>query len=572
MFSQQSLPILPILLPLLTAVLLLLAGESKYRLRASFSLASCLLQLIVAISLLHTVNQQTTASGILMHALGNWAAPFGIVLVADRLAALMVLLTAILGLTTLSYALARWDRAGSHFLPLFQFLLMGLNGAFLTGDLFNLFVFFEVLLAASYGLALHGSGLQRVRAGMHYIVINLLASLVFLLGAAMIYGVTATLNMAELALRVPQLDSDARMLFDIGAVLLGVVFLVKAAAWPLNFWLPAAYAAASAPVAALFAILTKVGVYGLLRFSILFGQDVAPAPFKGDWLFYCGLATIFVGTLGVLSAQKLARLAGFMVIVSSGTLLAAFGFQGTALTGPALYYLSSSVLGSAAFFMLIELAERGRTTSADILAISSEAFGLDGTHDTHESEHPDEMVGVAIPAAMAFLGLSFISCAAILAGLPPLSGFVAKFALLHSLLDSLPLAATASATPTSSSMGISTTQVGWFFAALLLSGLASLIALSRLGVRLFWDNERPVPHLQWLEAGPVVVLLLLCATLALAAGPAMSYFTATADMLHDSASYIDSVLPQGNIYSSTLDMDMDRDTGTDTLLTSGSAP
>jgi multicomponent K+:H+ antiporter subunit D len=533
MFSQQTLPILPILLPLLTAVLLLLAGESKYRLRARLSLLSCLLQLIVAVKLLTAVHQQTAATGLIIHALGNWAAPFGIVLVVDRLAALMVLLTAILGLNTLSYALARWDRVGSHFLPLFQFLLMGLNGAFLTGDLFNLFVFFEVLLAASYGLALHGSGLQRVRAGMHYIVVNLLASLIFLLGAAMIYGVTATLNMAELALRVPQLDSEARTLFDIGAVLLGVVFLVKAAAWPLNFWLPAAYAAASAPVAALFAILTKVGVYGLLRFSVLFGQDVAPAPFKGDWLFYCGLATILVGTLGVLGAQKLVRLAGFMVIVSSGTLLAAFGFQGTTLTGPALYYLSSSVLGSAAFFMLIELAERGRTTSADILAISSEAFGLDGAHDTHESEHPDEMAGVAIPAAMAFLGLSFVSCAAILAGLPPLSGFVAKFALLHSLLDSL---------SDTSATSISASHAGGFFAALLLSGLASLIALSRLGVRLFWDSERPAPHLQWLEAGPVVVLLLLCTALALAAGPAMDYFSATADMLHDSARYIDSVL------------------------------
>lgn len=532
---MQHLPILPILLPLLTGALLLFSSEARHGRRALFALAATLAQLAVALALLAIADGRLAApwsggsGGVGVYALGNWAAPFGIVLVVDRLAAIMLTLTATLGLAALVYALARWERAGSHFLPLFQFLLMGLNGAFLAGDLFNLFVFFEVLLAASYGLALHGSGAPRVKAGLHYIAVNLVASLVFLVAAALIYGVAGTLNMAELALIVPRLDAESRTLFELGALLLGIVFLVKAGAWPLNFWLPATYATATAPVGGIFAILTKVGVYALLRFSILFGQDVAPAPFKGDWLFYCGLATIATGTLGVLAAQKLDRLAGFLVIVSSGTLLAAFGFTGTTLTGPALYYLASSVLGSGAFFMLIELAERNRAATADFLAISFEAFGL---QDRHESEHPDalgEEAGTPIPAAMAFLGLAFFSCAAVLSGLPPLSGFVAKFALLKAAVAALPTA--------------SVLHTGLFFAALLLSGLAGLIALSRLGVRIFWDSQRPTPRLQWLEAAPVGGLVLLCLALAFGAGPAMAYFETAARALHDVSLYVGEVLP-----------------------------
>ena len=180
-----------------------------------------------------------------MYRLGDWPAPFGIVLVLDRLSALMVLLTSILALAAVVFSLARWHRAGTHFHALFQFLLMGLNGAFLTGDLFNLFVFFELLLAASYGLVLHGSGLARVKAGLHYIAVNLVASLLFLIGVSLIYGVTGTLNMADLAARIPTIAAENRGLLEAGAGVLGVAFLLKAGMWPLCFWLPTTYAAAS---------------------------------------------------------------------------------------------------------------------------------------------------------------------------------------------------------------------------------------------------------------------------------------------------------------------------------------
>ena len=185
----------------------------------------------------------------------------------------MLLLTGVLASAAVVFSLARWHRAGAHFHSLFQFLLMGLNGAFLTGDLFNLFVFFELLLAASYGLALHGSGISRVQAGLHYIVVNLAASLLFLIGVSLIYGVSGTLNMADLALRIPNIAEEDRALLEAGAGILGMAFLLKAGMWPLCFWLPTTYAAASAPVASIFAIMTKVGAYIVLRlWLLLFGE------------------------------------------------------------------------------------------------------------------------------------------------------------------------------------------------------------------------------------------------------------------------------------------------------------
>ncbi len=200
-----------------------------------------------------------------MYLPSNWNVPFGIVLVADRLAALMLVLTGVVALASLLFATARWHRAGVHFHALFQMQLMGVNGAFLTGDLFNLFVFFEVMLAASYGLLLHGSGRARVGAGLKYIAFNLLASSLFLIGVAMLYGITGTLNFADMAQRIPDIPATDRGLLHAGIAILGVAFLAKAAMWPLNFWLAPAYTAASAPVAALFVILTKVGIYAVLR-------------------------------------------------------------------------------------------------------------------------------------------------------------------------------------------------------------------------------------------------------------------------------------------------------------------
>src|SRR3546814_7836709 len=204
----QHLPILPVAVPLVIGALLLLVNDSHRRTRLTLGFLSLTAQACFAVTLFCLSAGYIPSNwpdGVGVYLLGDWPAPFGIVAVVDRLSTIMLLLTAILGAATWVYATARWDRAGAHFHPLFQFLLMGLTGAFLTGDLFNLFVFFEVLLAASYGLMLHGSGRHRVAAGLHYIAINLVASFLLLIAMALIYGVTGTLNMADLAVRAGQL-------------------------------------------------------------------------------------------------------------------------------------------------------------------------------------------------------------------------------------------------------------------------------------------------------------------------------------------------------------------------------
>ncbi|BCQ61590.1 hypothetical protein PBOI14_33400 [Pseudomonas sp. Boi14] len=295
----------PILLPLLTAGIMLLLGEKHRPLKARINLLSTLLGLCLAGYLLYWTQVQGATGSFGVYLPSNWQVPFGIVLVVDRLSALMLVLTGIIGVSALLFAMARWDGAGASFHALFQIQLMGLYGAFLTADLFNLFVFFEVLLAASYGLMLHGSGRARVSSGLHYITINLLASSLFLIGTAMIYGVTGTLNMADLAMKIPLVPEADRGLLHAGTAILAIAFLAKAGMWPLNFWLVPAYSSASAPVAALFAIMTKVGVYTVLRlWTLLFsGQAGASAYFGSQWLVYGGMATIFCAALAILPAS-----------------------------------------------------------------------------------------------------------------------------------------------------------------------------------------------------------------------------------------------------------------------------
>ena len=432
--------VLPILLPMLTGALLLLFDDRQRAGKAFINVLSMLVLVLISVALVVDASGQGAGGNVIAsYPVGNWPVPFGIVLVADRLSAMMVLLTSILGLSALIYSLARWHSAGPSFHSLLQFLMMGLNGAFLTGDLFNLFVFFEVMLAASYGLALHGVGVARVKAGLHYIAVNLGASFLFLIGAALIYGTTGTLNMADLAAKVALIPEADRGLLEAGAGILGVAFLLKAGMWPLGFWLPTTYAAASAPVAAVFAIMTKVGVYAVLRVSTLaFGIEAgASAGFGQNVLLIGGIATIAFGAIGVLASQTTGRLAGYSVLVSSGTLLGAVGMGNAGVTSGALYYLVVSTLAISAFYMLVELLERVRVEGANILAVTLEAYGDD------EEETEDDEVGLSIPSAFAILGISFVFCVLLLAGFPPLAGFVAKFSMISAMYNTEGLAADA---------------------------------------------------------------------------------------------------------------------------------
>lgn len=529
---ERHLLVVPVLLPLVVGAALLLIDERRHTTKAMLSLASTLALVVIAAGLMRMADGTAGSSMSQSYAVANWPAPFAIVLVLDRLSALMLAVTSILALASLVFSMARWHLAGPHYHTLFQFLLMGLGGAFLTGDLFNLFVFFEVTLAASYGLLLHGSGSFRVRSGLHYIAINLAASLLFLIGVSLIYGVTGTLNMADLALRIPAIPLEDRTLLMAGAAILGVAFLVKAGMWPLGFWLPSAYMAAAAPVGAVFVLLTKVGVYVLLRLTLLlFGGPAGELTgYGGTALLWGGMATLAFATSGLLASQSMGRLAGYSVLISSGTLLAAIGIGDAPVVSGALFYLVSSTFGTAALFMLIELVERARAPGADLLAVTMEAFG-DERDETEEPE--DEEVGIVMPGALAVLGFSFGCIALVLAGLPPLSGFVAKFAMLTGMLNGAGLGSPESVPAHT-----------WLLVTLvILSGLAALVAMMRTGIRTFWAPlDTIVPRVLVVEVAPILVLLGLCLALAVGGGAVIGYTDAAARSLHDPASYIQGVL------------------------------
>ena len=522
----QHLIVAPVLLPLLVGALLIPVNQNRHTLKFAMSLTSSVLLWLVAVALLLMADGGHWADGIGVYLASNWAAPFGIALMVDRLAALMLVLTATIALAVLVFSAQRWDRVGVSFHSMFQFLLMGLNGAFLTNDLFNLFVFFEVMLAASYGLVLHGYNLRRIRAGMQYIAINLAASLLFLIGVALIYGAAGTLNIADLSQRVAALGAQDAWLLQVGAVILALAFLTKGAMWPLGFWLPTTYASASAPVAAMLVLMTKVGVYAVLRVWLAVFGDAAGAldGFGLAALSVGGMATLAFGAIGMLASQDGGRMAGYGAIISSGTLLAVIGHSGSAVLASGLYYLLGSTLAMAAFMLLIELTERIRPPGAALIAITMEAFAIE--------DKPEEPVGVGIPGSLAFLGLSFAACALVISGMPPLAGFVAKFSLFHAMLAS-----------TAEMDGGVPTRT-WVLIALMVSGgLAAIIALMRLGVRTFWAaGVVTPPRLKVSEAAPVTALVLLCVLLTVQAGTVFDYLGRTVDGLARNADYSARVL------------------------------
>lgn len=534
MSALLSLTIVPVLLPLIAAAALLLVGESRRQLASAVNLCATLAGLVVAALILRQVDAAGDTGAIAVYLTANWPAPYGITLVADRLSALMLLVVALVGFGAALYASAGWSRAGSYFHPLFQIQLMGVNGAFLTGDLFNLFVFFEVMLAASYGLQLHGSGLRRVHAGLHYIAVNLLASSMFLIGLAVVYGVMGTLSMADVAARMPLVPEADRGLLHAGIAMLAMAFLIKAAIWPLNAWLVPAYTATSAPVAAVFVVMTKVGLYAILRLWMLMfpAGPEASAPFGGTLLFAGGLLTLLFGALGVLGSIRLERIAAFSVIVSSGTLLAAFAVGTGTTSSAALFYLVNSTLAASALFLLVELVQR--TRSEGVPQPSPATPFPDEDDNLDDQALP--LVGRAFPVSLAALALAYLVCMLLVAGLPPLAGFLAKAALLTALLEQIS-AATAGAPSAASS-------ATWLMLGLvLISGFFATISLTRAGIHHFWSKGgRYAPNLKVTEVAALGVLLLASLWLTVQAESVLRYTQATSRYLLAPGGYIDAVL------------------------------
>ncbi|MFY0692622.1 MAG: monovalent cation/H+ antiporter subunit D [Paracoccaceae bacterium] len=438
--------ILPVVLPAILAPFIVLAARYHITIQRVFSVAGVMAQVLLAIGLVW----QSADGTVTLYKLGDWAAPFGIVLVGDRLSTLMVLLTAVLALFVILYAIGSgWDQRGRHFHALYQFQLMGIMGAFLTGDLFNLFVFFEVLLIASYGLMIHAGGNARLRAGVQYVLYNLVGSTLFLFALGALYAETGTLNMADLAERAQLIAADATIGIRIAAVLLILVFMIKAAVVPLHFWLPSSYAEAPAPVAALFAIMTKVGAYAIIRvYTMVFPPDLeATAGLHGVWLLPAALVSIAVGMIGILAARKLDRLVAFSVIGSMGMVMTAIALFTPAGIAAALYYIVHSTLAAAALFLIVDLVR-------------------------HSRENLNLTVQPPVAGAAMTAGLFFVAAIA-MTGLPPLSGFVGKLLILNASFD--------------------TAGVVWVWAAVLIGSLIAVVGFGRAGSVVFWKAQSLVP-------------------------------------------------------------------------------
>jgi multicomponent K+:H+ antiporter subunit D len=495
---------LPVLIPLAMAALLIALSVERLPAQRALSIASCVAQLAVAAALLAS----STSGEVHVYSLGGWPAPFGIVLVADRLAALMLTLTAIVAIAAVAYAAGGWDARGRYFHPIIQFQLAGLNGAFLTGDLFNLFVFFEILLIASYCLLVHGLGAARLRAALHYVVVNLAASALFLVAVSLLYGVTGTLNMADLAVRVAEAQPLNFAPIASAALLLLVVFGVKAAAFPLYFWLPGAYAAAAAPVAALFAIMTKVGIYAIIRVhGQVFGPDAGLLSLvAAPWLVPVALATIVLGVLGAVAARTLTGLVAYLTVASAGTTLAAVGLLTAEGLSAAIFYMAQSTLAIAAFFLLVELivAQRG------------------DAEDTLEVGRP--------MAQSALLGALFLVAGMTAVGMPPFAGFLGKLMILQAARE--------------------TAAGAWIWIALLGTGLAALVSVARAGSAVFWRVlpgspagaiARPVALV------PAVALAAVGVAMVAFAAPLKSFADAAAAQILDRGAYVEAILgpPQG---------------------------
>jgi multicomponent K+:H+ antiporter subunit D len=511
-------PIMSVLIPAFTGFLLILLGNPgsgalkhdwRQPWRRGLSLVSIVLGLATAIAYL----LQANTGKIFIYQLAEWSAPFGIVLVLDRLSALMLVLTYALATPILWFASKEWDERGRYFHAMFHLLLMGLSGAFLTGDLFNLFVFFEILLMASYVLLLHGQGKARFQLGIHYVTINLLASALFLIGLGMIYGSVGSLNMADVGRLLPTLDNDQHRLAVAGGLLLFVVFGIKAAMLPVGFWLPKTYAVATTPVAAIFTIMTKVGVYAILRVNGTVFNDALAAHLLQTWLLPIGLLTSLYGVIGALAAERLRRFVGFMILSSIGTILVAIAMLNTQAWSAGLYYLVHSTVIAASFYLVCGWITSQRGAMKDHLKVAPKM-------------KQDKV-----------LAMTFFVIALMMAGLPPFSGFLGKVLILQATAN---MAAQ-----------------GWIIAVILIVSLLSIIAFTRVGFILFWRATAPennpkeeayaayqaLPN-QAPPRNDKTIYLLLAGLIAyvVCAAPILNYVEKTAVQITDASLYQHGIL------------------------------
>jgi multicomponent Na+:H+ antiporter subunit D len=492
----RPLLVLPILLPLLTAAAALLAWHRR-RVQRLLGVAGAAVSLVVAVALLAEVDHR----GIQAIQIGNWPAPFGITLVADLFAAIMIVLTALIGLAVAVYSLATMDagREAFGYYPLLHLLLMGVSGAFLTGDIFNLYVAFEVMLMASFVLMALGGERAQLEGAVKYVTLNLVSSALFLTAVGVLYGSVGSLNMADLALRLrgemsPGLVTALAMLFF-------AAFGIKAAVFPLFFWLPASYHTPPAAIAAVFAgLLTKVGVYALIRFfTLLFVQDVGYT--HALILVVAGL-TMVTGVLGAVAQGEFRRILSFHIVSQIGYMVMGLGLYTPLALAGSVFYIAHHIIVKTNLFLIAGIVHRLRGTY--------ELKPLGGLYREH--------VGLAV---------LFLVPALSLAGMPPLSGFVAKLTLVRAGLEA---------------------ERYLIVAVALVVGLLTLVSMTKIWAEAFWKPapaaSRPGPapgHAPALLL-PVVTLAAITVALGLAAEPIFALSTRAAEQLLDSSRYVEAVL------------------------------
>ncbi len=500
---RQHLPVLPIVVPLGGAALVLLVGEKNILLQRIMAMIVVVLLLLFGVLAL-----QITAAGRLpVYLLGNWQAPFGIVLALDKLTAIMLMLTALISAVVLAAACAKAGKTalgpagpvkrvdeGVYFYPLFLLQLMGLNGAFLTADLFNLFVFFEVLLAASYGMLLQHSDRSRTNAASHYVVINLFGSALFLIGVSLLYGVTGTLNMSDLSQKIHALPAGSRALVASAGFLLLVVFSIKSALLPLNFWLTGTYGRALLPVAALFALMTKVGVVAIARTLTLIYPDGGDInAHMRDVLLIVAPVTLLAAAFGALAARELKVLIGWSVVGSAAMIITAMAIGNAKAISGALFYLIGSTVATALLFL----------NAAAIDASSAEATRRAKSNNSH----------------WAWTGALYLIGAAAMAGVPPFAGFIGKAVILMGAMQQA--------------------WAAWILTSILTASLLTMIAYARMGSRLFWKRDAASTATYRL---PTISLAMMVFAMTIFAAPIQRFTDQTAIEMTRPQIMIDHVL------------------------------
>ncbi|MGO3706717.1 MAG: proton-conducting transporter transmembrane domain-containing protein [Mesonia hippocampi] len=503
---MQQLLIYPLLLQLFLSIVLMFAW-GRVNLQRIISIVGSVIGLVFSIMLLHQVLTQGTQT---MQA-GNWAAPFGITFVADAFAATLVLLTSLAGLAVSSYSSASIIPARIRFgyFSIFHFLVLGLIGAFLTGDIFNLYVWFEIIIISSFVLITLGGEKAQIEGAVKYFTLNFLASIIFLTAIAVLYGLTGSLNMADLALLVPELEN--KTLVDVAAILFLIGFGIKSAVFPLYFWLPASYHTPPSAVQAIFGgLLTKVGVYALIRiFSLVFLGD----SFLQETLIIIAVLTLFSGGIGALVQKNLRKVFSYLIICHIGFMIAGLGmFTEVALAG-AVFYLIHDIVIKTNLFMISGLIYRIKGT------VQLDKLG--GLYD----KYPKLSLLMLIPL------LSLV-------GVPPLSGFWPKISLFLAAYD---------------------TQNYLVVAMVVFASLLTLIVVAKLWAEAFWkkDAELPErPHFLYFDklwiskriqfVAPIVLLTLVSLYIGFGAEHIQQLSTRIADELINHKQYIDAVMTNRN--------------------------